>query len=109
MRAEIYKIFETHNIALKNLKEIDLREFSSKRTLECDLGIDVKGFYTIVFIRSAKSRFLRKEFEQISQICSQVEAKFDVKIKKRVIFYSSQICSKTENLIKESGWKYDAM
>lgn len=109
MKAEIYKIFETRNLALKDLKQIDLTEFSSKRTIECAVGIDIKGFYTIVFIRSAKSRFLKKEFEDIAQICSQIETKLGLKIKKRVIFYSSQICSKTKNLIEESGWKHDTM
>lgn len=109
MSSEIYKIFEAHNLVLKDLKQIDLSEFSKKKTLKSAIGIDTKGFYTIVFIREAKSRFLKKEFEDIVKICRKIEEKLGLKIKKRVIFYGSQICSKTQNLIKESGWKYDAV
>lgn len=109
MSSEIYKIFEAHNLVLKDLKQIDLSEFSKKKTLKSAIGIDTKGFYTIVFIREAKSRFLKKEFEDIVEICQKIEEKLGLKIKKRVIFYGSQICSKTQNLIKESGWKYDAV
>ncbi|MEH1010087.1 hypothetical protein QM027_03350 [Campylobacter concisus] len=36
------------------------------------------------------------------------EEKFQTKIKKRVIFYNSQICSKSLNYFKEQGWScYD--
>ncbi|MDO5046324.1 hypothetical protein [Campylobacter sp.] len=109
MRAEIYKIFEAYNIALKDLKEVDLSEFSGKRTLKCVVGVDIKGFYTIVFIRSAKSRFLKKEFEDIVQIYSKIQTKLGINIKKPIIFYTSEICSKTKNLMQELGWKHDTV
>lgn len=109
MRSEIYKIFQARNIALRDLKEIDLNKFTTKRTLECIIGIDIKGFYNIVFIRSAKSRFLKKEFENILEIRSKIQADLGISFKKQTIFYSSEICSKTKKLMEEAGFKYDFM
>ncbi|QCD53069.1 hypothetical protein [Campylobacter sp. RM16192] len=107
MKAEIYKFFEDKKIVLKNLKEIDLSKFTKKRTLVCTIGIDIKDFYNIVFIREAKSRFLKKEFEEILEIYSKIQADLQINFKKKTIFYSSSICSKTQISMKENGFSYD--
>lgn len=107
MKDRVYQILETHDIALRELKHIDISKFSSKRTLSCVTGIDVKGFYNIIFIRDAKSRFLKKEFETILEIYSKIRAELGINFKKQMIFYSSDICSKTQNLMEETGFKYD--
>ena len=109
MRADVYKIFENKKIVLKDLKEIDLKEFTKKITLRCFEGIDAKGFYNIIFIREAKSRFLKNEFEDILKIYSAIEAKLKINFKKRTLFYNSDICSKTRTLMEEANFKYDFM
>lgn len=106
MRARIYKIFEDKKIVLKDLKEIDLSKFTNKRTINCASGVDLKGFYTLVFIREAKSRFLKKEFDEILEIYSKIQADLEINFKKKTIFYSSPICSKAQNLMKENGFNY---
>lgn len=109
MRDEIYQIFQAHNIVLKNLRWIDVSEFSKKRTLKFAVGVDLKGFYTMVVLRFAKARFLIKELEDIRQIYEQIEINLDTKIKKSIILYNSEICSKTQKALKDMGWKYDTL
>ena len=90
------------------ITHVKTSEFTKKRSLEAFFGVDTKNFYEIVFLRSAKSRLLLKEASEINEICTKFEEKLQTKIKKRVIFYNSQICSKSLNYFKEEGWScYD--
>ena len=105
-KQEIYQVLEAKKIILKNLSWIKLDKFTKKKTLT---GVDMKGFYTLLFFRSAKARFLSKEFEAIDEIAGKIAEQTGVNFKKKAIFYSSDICSKTANLMKENGYKHDFM
>ena len=108
MNPKIWPLFEARKILLKDLKSVDLGEFCKRRTLSAYLGVDIKGFYEIVFLREAKSRLLLKEAHEIDEICAKIEQKFQTAIKKRVLFYSSEICSKSLEMLKQNGWRcYD--
>ncbi|EJP75584.1 MULTISPECIES: hypothetical protein [Campylobacter] len=108
MNPKIWPLFEARKILLKDLKSVDLGEFCKRRTLSACLGVDTKGFYEIVFLREAKSRLLLKEAREIDEICAKIEQKFQTAIKKRVLFYNSEICSKSLEMLKQNGWRcYD--
>ena len=108
-KQEIYQVLEAKKIILKNLSWIKLDKFTKKKTLDALTGVDMKGFYTLLFFRSAKARFLSKEFEAIDEIAGNIAEQTGVNFKKKAIFYSSDICSKTVNLMKENGYKHDFM
>lgn len=108
-KQEIYQVLEAKKIILKNLSWIKLDKFTKKKTLDALTGVDMKGFYTLLFFRSAKARFLSKEFEAIDEIVGKIAEQTGVNFKKKAIFYSSDICSKTANLMKENGYKHDSM
>ena len=108
-KQEIYQVLEAKKIVLKNLSWTQLDKFTKKKTLAALMGIDMKGFYTLLFFRSAKARFLSKEFEAIDEIASKIVEQTGINFKKKAIFYRSDICSKTANLMKENGYKYDSM
>ncbi|MGG7049130.1 MULTISPECIES: hypothetical protein [unclassified Campylobacter] len=105
MDTQILKLFESKKIFLKDLKNLDVSEFSRSKTLKIFFGVDLKGFYTIVFFRFAKSRLLKKESQALNELCTKFEAKFDTAIKKRILFYSSPACSKALDELTSSGWK----
>ena len=88
---------------------MELDKFTKKKTLAALTGVNMKGFYTLLFFRSAKARFLSKEFETINEIADKIAEQTGVNFKKKAIFYSSDICSKTANLMKENGYKHDSM
>ena len=108
-KQEIYQVLEAKKIILKNLSWLELDKFTKKKTLVALTGIDRKGFYTLLFFRSAKARFLSKEFEAIDEIANKIADQAGVNFKKKAIFYSSDVCSKTANLMKENGYKHDSM
>ena len=108
-KQEIYQVLEAKKIILKNLSWVELDKFTKKKTLVALTGVDMKGFYMLLFFRSAKARFLSKEFEAIDEIAGKIAEQTGVNFKKKAIFYSSDICSKTANLMKENGYKHDSM
>ena len=109
MNEKIYRVLADKGIALKNSQRPELDKFTKKKTLDALYGIDTKGFYVLLFFRSAKARFLSKEFEAIDEIASKIAEQTGINFKKKAIFYSSDICSKTVNLMKENGYKHDSM
>ena len=109
MNEKIYRVLADKGIALKKPQRPELDKFTKKKTLDALYGVDTKGFYVLLFFRSAKARFLSKEFEAIDEIASKIAEQTGINFKKKAIFYSSDICSKTVNLMKENGYKYDSM
>ncbi|WP_103572027.1 hypothetical protein [Campylobacter concisus] len=110
MNQKIWELFEAKKILLRDLKTIDTKEFSSKKTLEIFWGVDEKKFYNLIFLRTAKSRLLRKEALELEEICKKIETKFQISLKKKIIFYSSEICSKALKELQKSNWRcYDFM
>ena len=108
-KQEIYQVLEAKKIILKNISWVELDKFTKKKTLIALTGVDMKGFYVLLFFRSAKARFLSKEFEAIDEMAGKIAEQTGVNFKKKAIFYSSDICSKTANLMKENGYKHDSM
>ena len=101
--------FEAKKIVLKNLQWIELCKFTKKKTLVAAFGVDSSGFYRLLFFRFAKARFLSKEFVEILSITEKISLETGINFKKKSIYYTSEICSKTINLMKENGFKNDSM
>ncbi|ANE36162.1 hypothetical protein CIG11343_1148 [Campylobacter iguaniorum] len=106
MDNQISEIFSLNKILLRNLKTLDFSEFSKKRNYQLFLGIDTNSFYTLVFLRTAKSKVFNKEIGDLATVCKEIENKFDTLIKRRILIYNSQICQKVISANKD--WKFYA-
>lgn len=104
MDKKISELFLARKILCKNIEII--LDFQNLKTYKIFLAVDMKNFYNLIFIRSAKSRFLTKDAQKVLEICQKIEEKREIKIKKRTLFYSSSLCSKAKALLQ--NWKlYD--
>lgn len=95
----------SNNIILKKSKTANLTKFSKVRSYKCLVGVDLESNNIIVFFRDAKSRFLKKDFENLENLANLIINDEKLVIKKRYLFLNSQICSKALNFAKERGWK----
>ena len=104
----IAQLFSERNVLLKELKTLNMSEFSKKRSYKLFYGIDKNNYHTLVFVRFAKSKMLLAELTSLEDIADDVAAKLGIVINKRALFYNSAICSK---LLKQTTkWKfYDFM
>ena len=94
MQKQISELLRSKKLLLKNFKMLDTKEFSKKRSYEIYFGVDLDGFFTLVFVRNAKSRFISKDANELLNL--------DKIVKKRVLFYNSQMCSKSKKILEES-------
>lgn len=109
MSENVYEILAKKDIFLQKIRSVDLSLFTRKRSLKAWIGVDLKGYYTFIFIRFASTRLLKKESIEINNICSKFEESNEMKVKKRILFYTSHICSKALSEFKNSGWKCHAI
>lgn len=102
MQKQISELLLSKKLLLKNFKTLDTKEFSKKRSYEIYFGVDLDGFFTLVFVRNAKSRFISKDANELLNLDKIVQEKLDKIVKKRVLFYNSQMCSKSKKILEES-------
>lgn len=103
MNNELSELLIGRKILLKKSREIDFAKYSRKRNYTLILGVDNNNFYNIIFFRKAKSKFLNKELAHLNEISSILESEVKANIKKRILFYSSEICSKVK---LNKDWKF---
>ena len=104
MNNQICELLISKKIILNSTKTLDFSKYSKKRNYKIIFGLNLKDFYTIVFFRTAKSKFLTAELNELNAICEKIEFEFDTKINKRILFYNSQICSKVKK--STQNWKF---
>lgn len=113
----IAELFLKRKLILRNTKTLDFKAFSKKRNYELIYGIDEHDYHTFVFLRSAKSKMLSAELEFLDVLSDEIAAKLGIIVNKRILFYSSAICSKlikptqnSKNIWNSKTWKfYDFM
>ncbi len=93
------------NIIFKSLKEITPKELGSRKKISLYLGIDLKGYYSLVIQVKKKSRVLRKEAGEFLDLHEKLESYIDSKVTKKYIIIKAPLCSKAKALLEENGWK----
>jgi hypothetical protein len=102
---EIVEYLQQKNIIFKSLKAITPKELGSRKKLSLYLGVDLKGYYTVVIQVEKKSRILRKEASELMRLHEKLEKYIDSKITKKYLIIKAPLCSKAKALLEEEEWK----
>ena len=102
---EIVELLNTKNILCKSLHNIMPKEIGSRKKIDIYLGVNLKGFYCLVFKLKKKSRVLQKEAKELMLLHEKIEMYKDTKIMKKYIWIDAPLCSKAKALLEENGWK----
>ncbi len=102
---EIVEYLQEKNLIFKSLKEISPKELGSRKKIELYLGVNLKGYYSLVMHVEKKSRVLRKEAGELMILHEKLEKYIDSKITKKYIIIKAPLCSKAKSLLEEYGWK----
>ena len=102
MIKKIAELLSAKNIILKNVRVINLADFTRSKTLFALIGTDERGYNNLIFLRVARGRILLKDACNLAQISQNL----GVKIKKTTLFYCCEICSKSIKFFKENSWKF---
>lgn len=102
---QIVEYLQTKNIIFKSLKEVTPKELGSRKKIELYLGIDLKGYYSLVMNVEKKSRVLRKEAGELMLLHEKLEKYIDSKVTKKYIRIKAPLCSHAKAMLEEHGWK----
>ncbi len=93
------------NIIFKSLQEIMPKELGSRKKVSLYLGLDLKGYYSLVMEVEKKSRVLQKEATELMLLHEKLEQYVDSKITKKYMIVKAPLCSQAKAMLEENGWK----
>jgi hypothetical protein len=99
--------FNKKNILFKEIQAVEPKELQSRKKIKifCATGID-KNYYAI-FIIDSKSRFLKKNAQELIELCGKLAQVKGHNFKKKILLISSPLCSKAKEFLKQNEWKVD--
>ena len=96
--------FNNKDILFKQFDEITPKELGSRKKISIYHATSIKKQFYSIFIVDAKSRFLRKNAEDLIQLNEILSTHLDHNFKKKVLLISSPLCSKSKAYLKENKW-----
>ncbi len=93
------------NLIFKKLKPIDLKALGTRKKIAIYQGVDLHSNYAAIFYIVQKSRFLRKNADDIESLFEKLKLLQDHNFKKKILLYDMPFCSKAKALMKERGWR----
>ncbi|MDQ7085516.1 MAG: hypothetical protein Q9M36_11580 [Sulfurovum sp.] len=102
---KIVDYLQNKHIIFKSLKEVLPKEIGSRKNLKLYVGVDLKSYYASLFCISKKSRFLRKEAQELILLHEKLEKHIDSQIKKKYLIIEAPLCSKARAMLEAQQWK----
>lgn len=96
--------FTNKNILFKEIKQISPKELGSRKKIEIFSATSVDLNYYAIFIVDSKSRFIRKNANDLIELCGTLSSYLEHNFKKKELLISSPLCSKAKEFLKENGW-----
>jgi len=101
---DLTKYFVNKNIIFKELNEVFPKDLKSRKKIKIYDGIGIDKNYYAIFILDAKSRFLRKNANDLMDLCNKLIDLKKHNYKKKELLISSPLCSHAKKLLKDNGW-----
>lgn len=101
---EFTNYFTNKNILFKELNEVQPKELKSRKKIRIFDGVGIDKNYYAIFIIDGKSRFLRKNANDLIGLLGLLIDHKDHNYKKKILLISSPLCSHAKALLKENGW-----
>lgn len=101
---ELTNYFTKKDIIFKQIDETTPKELGSRKKIGIYHATSVKKEFYAIFIVDAKSRFLRKNADDLMTLCETFSSHLDHNFKRKVLLISSPLCSKAKAYLKENKW-----
>ncbi len=102
---KIVELLLKYDMLFKKLEPIDKKALGTRKKIDIYEGVDLKSNYVAIFQLSQKSRFLRKNADELEALLEKLKVLRDHNFKKRLLLYDMPLCSKAKALMKERGWR----
>lgn len=101
---ELTTYYSNKNVIFKDIKKIEPKALGSRKKIEIYDALSVKKEYIAIFKIDAKSRFLRKNADDLMQMCDTLASYVDHNFKKKEVIINSPLCSKAKQYLKDNSW-----
>ena len=101
---DLTKYFTDKNVLFKDIKEVTPKELGSRKKIGIYSATSVDKNYYGIFIVDTKSRFIRKNAEDLIALGGKLADFEGHNFKKKELLISSPLCSKAKTFLKENGW-----
>ena len=93
------------DILFKDIKSINPKEIKSRKKLDIFISTSIAKEYYSIFIINAKSRFLKKNADDLMMLCEKLKIYADHNFRHKELLISSPLCSKAKKYLQDNKWK----
>ncbi len=101
---ELTKYYLNKDILFKEIKKVSVKDLGSRKKIDIYVGTSVFKDYYAIFIIDAKSRFIRKNAEDLISLCEKLALFEEHNFKKKELLIRSPLCSKAKKFLQENKW-----
>jgi hypothetical protein len=101
---ELVNVLLKKDYIYKSLKEIDKKTLGTRKKIDIYEGVDTNSYYVAIFVLTQKSRFLRKNADDLETLFEKLKEVQDHNFKKKILIYQMPLCSKAKVQLKENSW-----
>ena len=98
---------EKKDIIFKDLNEVLPKELNSRKKIGIYCGTTVNKEFVAIFIYNSKSRFIRKNVEDLEKMFDTLVSYKEHNFKKKFLLISSPLCSKAKKSLQDNIWSVD--
>lgn len=104
---DITSYFVKKDLIFKKFERVEPKELGSRKKIEIYYALGIDKNYYAIFKLEAKSRFLKKNAEELITLLGKLIDLKDHNFKKKYLLISSPLCSKARTFLKDNGFKVD--
>jgi len=101
---ELTTYYTNKNILFKEIKQIFPKELDSRKKIDIYSATTIDSKFYAIFIVDSKSRFIRKNADDLMVLCEKLATFLGHNFKKRELLISSPLCSKAKEYLKQNDW-----
>lgn len=98
---------ENKNTLFKELEKIEPKIIGSRKKIDIYCGTSINKEFYAIFIIDSKSRFIRKNVEELNILLSKLIEYKEHNFKRKVLLISSPLCSKAKKMLEEQKWSVE--
>ncbi|RXK13295.1 hypothetical protein CP965_05695 [Halarcobacter mediterraneus] len=102
---DLTKYYLDKEILFKEIEEVSPKELKSRKKIKIYVATATNRDYYAIFIVDSKSRFIRKNAEDLMLLESQLSQYKEHNFKKKELLISSALCSKAKKLLEDNKWR----
>lgn len=101
---DLTNYYNNNDILFKDIEEVLPKVLGSRKKIRIFTSTSIHNEYYAIFIFDGKSRFIRKNANELMEMCEKLISHVDHNFKKKELLISSPLCSKAKKYLEENKW-----